>query len=645
MKMARSYPLLLLLGLCPSSPVQGLTIYRIGGADQPPPALDVAYEFVQIPWSAIVGTARGQTQSLQLQAEYIEPKQLDASVNIIPSLVENGGLILTTGGYDGLIEPGVSELAAWDGDIETAYQGDESVSWSGIFNRRENRSYRPFKYWVFDLGGRFTLKNIRFYPRDRFRFERFAESFIVGVSDGDPTKDGTRELKATEELDFDPIHNIRENTNAVVDLEFRQPSVRQLFFAVRRNIRSFWEIAEIEVYGTGFSAFARYESTIIDLGQPFVLGPLVWAGDQPLGASIEVRTRLGDDPDPNLYWRATFRGDEKTLFDRQGQLLTRETYAALQSGERAGTTHDTRNWSDWSAPISLAAETGNPIGDRPRRFAQVRADFHSRPEAGGRLSYLQFAASQPWATHIAAEIEPTQARPGQTTSFTYKLLPQFEGDEPGFDRVEIGTPGRTVSVDAVRIDGRAEAFAVVRLDPSGFVVQIPHIDVRRTLDRIEIDFKAQIFQYGTVFSGRVSNSTRPHEVPQSVVAGDVDVQNDGATLQVVLADVGRESIGRVELGSSICTPNSDGVNDAVRLEYDLLNLAGAVLVYIDLCDLSGRKLWAIDRMVHSSGRFAVAWDGRDDSGLLLPPGIYLLRLAVETDKGRERVSRVVSLVY
>lgn len=95
MKMARSYPLLLLLGLCPSSPVQGLTIYRIGGADQPPPALDVAYEFVQIPWSAVAGTARGQTQSLQLQAEYIEPKQLDASVNIIPSLVENGGLILT----------------------------------------------------------------------------------------------------------------------------------------------------------------------------------------------------------------------------------------------------------------------------------------------------------------------------------------------------------------------------------------------------------------------------------------------------------------------------------------------------------------------------------------------------------------------
>lgn len=645
MKMARSYPLLLLLGLCPPLHVQGLTIYRIGGDDQPPPALEVPYEFIRVPWSAIVATAGDQTQSLQLQAEYIEPKQLNGSVNLLPSIVENGGLILITNRYDSLIAPSESELVAWDGDIETAYQGDESATWGGIFNRRENRSYRPFKYWVFDLGGRFAIQKIRFYPRDRFRFERFAESFIVGVNDGDPAKDGTRDLRVTEESDFDPVHNIRENTNAVVELEFPQQPVRQILFAVGRNIRSIWEIAEIEMYGVGFSAFARYESTIIDLGQSLILGPLVWAGDQPLGASIEVRTRLGDDPDPNLYWRTTFRGDEKTLFDRQGKLLTRETYAALQLGERAGTTYDTRNWSDWSAPIALAAETGNPIGDRPRRFAQVRADFHSQPEAGGRLNYLQFAASQPRAAHIIAEIEPTQVRPGQTTSFTYKLLPRFDGDEPGFDQVEIDTPGRTVSVDAVRIDGRDEAFAVARLDQSGFAVQIPHIDVRRSLDLIEIDFKAQVFQYGTVFSGRVSDSTQLQEVAQAVVSGEADVQNDSATLQVALADVGIESIGRVELGSSICTPNSDGVNDGVRLEYDLLNLAGAALVYIDVCDLSGRKLWAIDRTAHSSGRFAVAWDGRDDSGLLLPPGIYLLRLEVETDKGRDRVSRIVSLVY
>ena len=643
MKTARSYPLLLLLSLCPPLHVQGLTIYRIGGADQPPPTLDVPYEFAHVSWSEI--TASGQTQSLHVQAEYIEPKQLEASVNLIPSLVENGGLILTTGGYDGLVAPGESELVSWDGDIETAYQGDETVSWRGIFNRRENRSDRPFKYWVFDLGGRFTIQKIRFHPRDRFRFERFAESFIVGVSDGDPSKDGNRDLKVAEELDFDEVHNIRENTNAVVELEFPRRAVRQLLFAVRRNIRSFWEIAEIEIYGTGFSAFARYESTIIDIGQPLVLGPLAWAGDQPLGTSIKVRTRLGDDPDPNLYWRTTFRGEEKTLFDRQGRLLTQETYATLQLGERAGTTHDTRNWSDWSAPIVLAAGTGRPIGDRPRRFAQVRADFHSQPESGGRLNYLQFAASQPRATHIAAEIEPTQVRPGQTTSFTYKMLPHFDGDEPGFDQVEIDTPRRAVSVDAVRIDGRDEAFAVLRLDQSGFAVQIPHIDLRRTLDLIEIDFKAQVFQYGTVFSGRVSDSTQPYEVAQAVVAGDADVQNDSATLQVVLADVGLESIGRMELDSPICTPNSDGVNDEMRLEYDLLNLAGTALVYVDLCDLSGRKLWTIDRIAHSSGRFAVAWDGRDDRGLLLPPGVYLLRLEVGTDKGKDRVSRIVSLVY
>ncbi|MXX39824.1 MAG: hypothetical protein F4Z85_17475, partial [Gemmatimonadetes bacterium] len=147
MKMARSYPLLLLLGLCSPLHVQGLTIYRIGGDDQPPPALEVPYEFRHVPWSAVVATAGDQTQSLQLQAEYIEPKQLDGSVNLLLSIVENGGLILTTNRYDSLVAPGESEFTVWDGDIETAYQGDESAAWGGIFNRRENRSYRPFKFW------------------------------------------------------------------------------------------------------------------------------------------------------------------------------------------------------------------------------------------------------------------------------------------------------------------------------------------------------------------------------------------------------------------------------------------------------------------------------------------------------------------
>ena len=38
-------------------------------------------------------------------------------------------------------------------------------------------------------------------------------------------------------------------------------------------------------------------------------------------------------------------------------------------------------------------------------------------------------------------------------------------------------------------------------------------------------------------------------------------------------------------------------------------------------------------------------DGRDATGALLPPGLYLLRLTARTDRGEEHVQRLVSVAY
>ena len=46
-----------------------------------------------------------------------------------------------------------------------------------------------------------------------------------------------------------------------------------------------------------------------------------------------------------------------------------------------------------------------------------------------------------------------------------------------------------------------------------------------------------------------------------------------------------------------------------------------------------------------SGRYATTWDGRDPAGALLAPGLYVLRLEVETDGGTRGRERIVSLVY
>ena len=84
-------------------------------------------------------------------------------------------------------------------------------------------------------------------------------------------------------------------------------------------------------------------------------------------------------------------------------------------------------------------------------------------------------------------------------------------------------------------------------------------DESRDGELIEVVFRAQIFSFGTVFSGRVYDSARPLEVPQVVTEGEVDELVEGNTLSVGLADIGGDIIGAFRLLPAVITPNGDGV--------------------------------------------------------------------------------------
>ncbi|MCY3788986.1 MAG: hypothetical protein OXH63_09395 [Gemmatimonadetes bacterium] len=66
---------------------------------------------------------------------------------------------------------------------------------------------------------------------------------------------------------------------------------------------------------------------------------------------------------------------------------------------------------------------------------------------------------------------------------------------------------------------------------------------------------------------------------------------------------------------------------------------------LDLYDLSGRWIGAVDRGTAASGRIALHWDGRLADGSVAAPGLYLLRLKVESDQRKEARQRVVVLAY
>ena len=548
-------------------PSHALTIYRIGGADLPKPALEAEYEFVQLSWEAVDPNQHGQAQWIALQPERIGPLLLTPSVNLAPLVESLGGRILV-------------------------------LEWNG------------WREW---------------YEDDILIF------------------DGTREYTASwrnSTLDFDIVHRVSENTQAVMELALPDEPIQQVFIELPENSRGIWEIAEFEIYGVGPAAFSRYTSNIIDLGQPAALGALTWGGHLDAEARIELSARTGDDDDPNTYWRRTFRGNERTRFDAAGQPLTLRTYNRLQLGEQVGLTPDIEDWDFWSAPFAFAAGRGPMPGDRLRRYVQFKAEFHSTAEATGHLAYLQFSASSPPpASQALGQIHPLQAPVLTPTLFTFNLEPHITADDLGFDHLAIATTAQVQAVEAVRVGGVDVAYTIAQHTAEGFEVALPRMDQQRTDERIEVDFRAEVFAYNTRFTGRIRDSTRPFEVAQPVTPKATN------SLQVALLSLDQPLIGRLALHPVAFTPNGDGRNDAVRIEYDLLYIVDAIQVELAVFDLAGREVGVIYDELATSGRFAVEWDGRTPGSSLVPPGSYLVRLIAETDRGQQRRQSLVSVVY
>jgi len=109
--------------------------------------------------------------------------------------------------------------------------------------------------------------------------------------------------------------------------------------------------------------------------------------------------------------------------------------------------------------------------------------------------------------------------------------------------------------------------------------------------------------------------------------------------------VGRGLVGKVSLSSPALTPNGDGIGDRLEVEFDLLKVLEPRPVRGAVYDLSGRKVCHLREEWEVAGRTSLGWDGRRESGKIVAPGIYVLRIEVAGDARKETVTRLISVVY
>jgi len=85
----------------------------------------------------------------------------------------------------------------------------------------------------------------------------------------------------------------------------------------------------------------------------------------------------------------------------------------------------------------------------------------------------------------------------------------------------------------------------------------------------------------------------------------------------------------------------------------LLRLVGEGRVDIGVYDVSGRLIREVYEGEEKNGKYTQAeglyrykvWDGTDDKGNMMPPGVYLFRISVSTDAGRSEEVGTVGVIY
>ena len=619
-----TWPLFLWIGLA-SGEASGLVIYRFGGEalEPPPEASGEGVEFIQLGWTDIEADHGGKAVELGLDSANIWPLKRNPDFNIAPGIEERGGAHL---------RPNING-EVWDGD-------------TGVFWLAEKYLCAQFRSRgsCTDDFGRQGTANI--FLGSRYRIDRIR--MVSGLTDPSRTVRTFRvhigQLPARISFSLTPepfspwIVEVRDNREQILDVPIPEHEDVEFVQVTVGEHGDDWEVNEIEVYAKGFVEQSTYISNILDFEQPMAWGDLRWSGRQDPKAQVLIQSRSGQDDDPDVFWRFTGRGDEKVP-------VSRTDYTKLAVGEKAGTGYDQANWTFWSAPYAFADSSGTPIVSlSPRRYLQLKVDFLPQDDDGGQVNFLEVRASPPVATRLIGEVWPVEVKVGQPQQFTYVLQPTIGVDSGGFDRLEVITTARLGPVTQVRIGDEPVDYAVEAAELHRVVVSIPRLTAQDSGALVEVVFEAEVLRYGSTFSMRVWDSALPLEVPQSVQEGDATpAYEDNRVWVATRAE--HQDVLQIGVGSVVLTPNGDERNDVVGLGYSLVELTGPSWVVVAVWDLSGRLVRQVYEGLDGIGAYERVWDGLDESGRLVPPGLYLYRVSVEADHQTVSAVKPLQVVY
>lgn len=513
----------------------------------------------------------------------------------------------------------------------------------------------------FDLGTRFPANKIAFFPRQEGQDDQgrpYKDDFIRGydifVNDG---RSFNQEDTPIYSLLKREIFTSENNTEVLFPLQF----VRY----IRLEITSAnpFEIAEFQLFGTGFAPRGSYRSKVVDLGESANFSRLEWViemlrqeGDSlavaPTGeAGVSVRMRTGADSTALVYYKYT------NLFTGERTEVSESEYNKMDEQLQGPVEDDLVNWSPWSSPF-LTSDQQIDLPS-PRRYFQFEIVMESRAILDGvRVKSLRVEHSiPPLAQQLIGEISQLDIpRPlgnvpivpaGVKSTFAYDVIADVAGTDVGFDALRIFTPGKPRFVEFLLGSPPVSVTPdSIEEDSGSLTVFFPSRRVEsRATGTLRVVFETEIFVQGTFFQAEAFD-TQGRELPQRVLPGDANPEVSTNALRVLTsAESTRDLLPAFALSPQVISPNQDGVNDQTSIAYTLVQLVRPIEVKVNIYDLSGRPVRRLFSEAEGSGSYDWRWDGRDDNNELLPVGIYLVRLEAKTERGSFVRAGTIGVVY
>lgn len=598
------------------------------------------------------------------------------------NLATSGGCIDNRGEVDA-IKP------VFDGDPKTA-----AFFFASPAENPETRMGYFVQNVVVDLGTNYPVKRIRFFPRlgrdnpkideilermapPRLRKEELAEedfstNFLAWFEIGGANSIRNFADNCFWQTDASPwfqwvshtarhpnsdprwtiLHKDEENLDVVVDLHFPVQLFQWVTFRPLFPLRN-WEVAEFQVFGAGYIPRTVYTTAVLDFGENMAWGKIRWKGELDEGARVLIRTRSGTSPDPSRYWLATSIPGEF----REG---SREEYKRAPSSDRK-IALDERHWSFWSSPypweVGLkdpdTAEhlwlDGSPIlSPGPSRYFQIQVVLLSTLTGAGRLQDLEIQFSRPVAQEVVGEIWPLEVSRTKSATFTYSVRPTLFEQDPGFDHLEIFTLTRADTVRSVKVNAvEVRAQYPPQILEDRILVEFPRLQGDPDTGKlIEVIFDARVVRYGTEFQGWIFDGAG-RGIKQLVKPGDASLAFPGNALGVRTEPLSAALLTQVTVSPNPFTPNGDGINEVAQFFFELHEVTVPRELSLRIYDLTGKRVRQFGKIPVVRGLFGgnpqdSAWDGMDEQGRKVNPGIYLYRLSLYVDGGTEE--RVGTLV-